>query len=276
MSILQALQDFLEGYEGMELRPLGEILTDLTRAAPPSYSLAPAGGGTDTQDVVGNRYYKAIDMITGLATSLMTMDKAMLMAKASTGLAFVAFGLLFSLLMQAAGVWDSMSDAEKVVTILGAVTAAAFAAALAVGAFQSALSLGVAVVAITAGIAAMMMAINSAEKRVNQMNAATQQSLSPSTYGGVSGRSASIPALATGAVIPPNGEFLAVLGDQKKGRNLEAPENLIRQIVREESGGGLSGTLTIRPAPGLTRYLAYELKREDARAGTPLVEGTRR
>ena len=52
-------------------------------------------------------------------------------------------------LMQAAGVWDSMSDAEKVVTILGAVTAAAFAAALAVGAFQSALSLGVAVVAIT-------------------------------------------------------------------------------------------------------------------------------
>ena len=153
---------------------------------------------------------------------------------------------------------------------------AVFAAALAVGAFQSALSLGVAVVAITAGIAAMMMAINSAEKRVNQMNAATQQSLSPSTYGGVSGRSASIPALATGAVIPPNGEFLAVLGDQKKGRNLEAPENLIRQIVREESGGGLSGTLTIRPAPGLTRYLAYELKREDARAGTPLVEGTRR
>ena len=85
---------------------------------------------------------KAIDMITGLATSLMTMDKAMLMAKASTGLAFVAFGLLFSLLMQAAGVWDSMSDAEKVVTILGAVTAAAFAAALAVGAFQSALSFG--------------------------------------------------------------------------------------------------------------------------------------
>lgn len=115
-----------------------------------------------------------------------------------------------------------------------------------------------------------------AKAKLKEMNAATQQSLSPSTYGGVSGRSASIPALATGAVIPPNGEFLAVLGDQKKGRNLEAPENLIRQIVREESGGGLSGTLTIRPAPGLTRYLAYELKREDARAGTPLVEGTRR
>lgn len=47
----------------------------------------------------------------------------------------------------------------------------------------------------------------------------------------------SIPYLATGAVIPPNAPFTAVLGDQKHGRNLEAPEDLIRQIVREESGG---------------------------------------
>lgn len=46
-----------------------------------------------------------------------------------------------------------------------------------------------------------------------------------------------IPKLAQGAVIPPGQEFYAVLGDQKHGRNLEAPENLIRQIVREESGG---------------------------------------
>lgn len=45
-----------------------------------------------------------------------------------------------------------------------------------------------------------------------------------------------IPKLARGAVIPANREFLAVLGDQKSGRNLEAPESLIRQIVREESG----------------------------------------
>lgn len=47
-----------------------------------------------------------------------------------------------------------------------------------------------------------------------------------------------LPYLASGAVIPPRGEFLAVLGDQKKGNNLEAPESLLRQIVREESGKG--------------------------------------
>ena len=47
-----------------------------------------------------------------------------------------------------------------------------------------------------------------------------------------------IPYLAQGAVIPPNREFMAVLGDQKHGNNIEAPEDLIRRIVREETGGG--------------------------------------
>lgn len=42
--------------------------------------------------------------------------------------------------------------------------------------------------------------------------------------------------LAQGAVIPPNKEFMAVLGDQKSGNNIEAPESLIRKIVREETG----------------------------------------
>lgn len=46
-----------------------------------------------------------------------------------------------------------------------------------------------------------------------------------------------IPYLATGAVIPPNAPFMAMLGDQRHGTNLEAPESLIRQIVREEAGG---------------------------------------
>ena len=46
-----------------------------------------------------------------------------------------------------------------------------------------------------------------------------------------------IPMLARGAVIPANRQFLAVLGDQRNGNNLEAPESLLRQIVREETGG---------------------------------------
>ena len=50
-----------------------------------------------------------------------------------------------------------------------------------------------------------------------------------------------IPYLATGAVIPPNAPFMAMLGDQKHGTNLETPEALLRQIVREETAGQRSG-----------------------------------
>lgn len=47
-----------------------------------------------------------------------------------------------------------------------------------------------------------------------------------------------LPRLAQGAVIPPNREFMAVLGDQTHGQNLEGPEDMFRKIVREESRGG--------------------------------------
>lgn len=54
-----------------------------------------------------------------------------------------------------------------------------------------------------------------------------------------------LPRLAKGAVIPANDEFLAVLGDQTRGNNIEAPEGLIRKIVREESGGSGEVHVTI-------------------------------
>ena len=42
-----------------------------------------------------------------------------------------------------------------------------------------------------------------------------------------------VPALARGAVIPANREFLAVLGDQSHGTNVEAPLDTIKQAVAE-------------------------------------------
>lgn len=42
-------------------------------------------------------------------------------------------------------------------------------------------------------------------------------------------------------------EFMnyTVLGDQKSGNNIEAPESLIRRIVREESGNGKGSTYNV-------------------------------
>ena len=57
-----------------------------------------------------------------------------------------------------------------------------------------------------------------------------------------------IPHLAKGAVIPPNREFMAVLGDQNRGNNIETPEDLLRKIYREESGGANAEVLSILQA----------------------------
>lgn len=55
----------------------------------------------------------------------------------------------------------------------------------------------------------------------------------------------SIPRLATGAVIPPNKEFLAVLGDQKRGTNIETPLDTMvdafKQALKEMGVAGTGG-----------------------------------
>lgn len=57
-----------------------------------------------------------------------------------------------------------------------------------------------------------------------------------------------IPALARGAVIPPNREFLAVLGDQRSGTNIEAPLETIKQalaeVMQSQSGGEIVVNIT--------------------------------
>lgn len=50
-----------------------------------------------------------------------------------------------------------------------------------------------------------------------------------------------LPRLANGAVIPPNQQFAAILGDQRKGMNLEGPEAMFRQGVRDELSAFFSG-----------------------------------
>ncbi len=75
-----------------------------------------------------------------------------------------------------------------------------------------------------------------------------------------------IPRLAQGAVIPPNRKFMAVLGDQKQGTNIEAPADLIRQIVREEInnfGGGEDITIKFTgDLAQLARVLSPEITRQ--------------
>lgn len=84
-----------------------------------------------------------------------------------------------------------------------------------------------------------------------------------------------IPRLATGAVIPANAEFMAILGDQRSGRNIEAPEALLRQLIHDELGR-IEADIRIEFSGSLAevaRLLKPKIDKENVRVGGSLIKG---
>ena len=75
-----------------------------------------------------------------------------------------------------------------------------------------------------------------------------------------------IPYLATGAVIPPNAPFMAVLGDQKHGTNIEAPLDTIKQAVAEVIGSTRGGGGTYTFIGQINRRTLFEEVISEAKA----------
>lgn len=94
-------------------------------------------------------------------------------------------------------------------------------------------------------ISGLCSGINAAIKAINKLNVTV-----PDWIPGIGGKrfgfnlktvsAPQIPYLAKGAVIPPNAPFLAMLGDQKHGTNIEAPlatiEKAVENVLRRNSG----------------------------------------
>ncbi len=57
------------------------------------------------------------------------------------------------------------------------------------------------------------------------------------------GKTISLPGLARGAVLPANQPFLAVVGDQKRGTNVEAPLSVIQEAVGSVMDGYAAASL---------------------------------
>lgn len=88
----------------------------------------------------------------------------------------------------------------------------------------------------------------------------------------------SIPRLAQGAVIPPNREFLAVLGDQKQGTNIEAPLQTIVDAFNialahngNYNGGGNTEVVLEIDGREFGRAVVEQGNKESRRIGTRLV-----
>lgn len=77
-----------------------------------------------------------------------------------------------------------------------------------------------------------------------------------------------LPRLATGAVIPPNREFLAVLGDQKQGTNVETPLSTIEQAVANvmsRMGYGAEQTVILQVDKDQLGKVVYKLNKAESR-----------
>jgi hypothetical protein len=87
----------------------------------------------------------------------------------------------------------------------------------------------------------------------------------------------SVPRLAKGAVIPPNREFLAVLGDQKQGVNIEAPLQTIVDAFNialqgnTNYGGGNTEVVLEIDGREFGRAVVEQGNKENRRIGTRLV-----
>lgn len=139
----------------------------------------------------------------------------------------IAIGIIVGGIAYLALNWDKLSPAQRTITILGALAAAATTAAIAIALFHTSWSVGIAAAAIAGGIALLAgtyLFKKSNEKGESVKGAEGVAPASISQYEYLTEADTySLPALAQGAVIPPNREFLAVLGDQRQGVNIEAP-----------------------------------------------------
>lgn len=86
--------------------------------------------------------------------------------------------------------------------------------------------------------------------------------------------SITLPRLATGAVIPPNKEFLAVLGDQKSGTNIETPLATMVEAFKQamaESGGRTTTVVVQLDGKEIARSTVKNINNMTRAAGRPVL-----
>lgn len=253
-SLVQALLDSV-GQAIPALQPLADSFQILADNAEVAFA-AIIGG------ILGIETAGLLIKISAMAEGVGSLAGAMKLAGTAISGAFssptvvlgVLFGMLAALFVAAnkvVEVWDAMSDSERAVSAISLLAGAVGILVVAVSALLGVGNIAITVAGLAAGVAGVAVALGTAKKasvRKKTSGGGIYLGEGLSWANPPSAKSSySVPKLATGAVIPANGEFLAVLGDQKSGRNLEAPEGLLRQIVREETADSGGETLvTVR------------------------------
>lgn len=180
--------------------------------------------------------------------------------------------------------WSKMSPTEKVISGILAAASAVAVLAVALGAIKGALGAALVAGALAAGIASATIAINAGKRAGGSSgyssnvgrSAFSERSIYPAELSALSYK---IPALATGTVVPPNREFLATLGDNKREPEIVSPLSTMKQAFMEAlaesgvSGGGQSDRPIYLQLDGKTfaRLMGPYTEAEKTRVGVRMV-----
>lgn len=200
-----------------------------------------------------------------LGINLLSIVSKLGMTALKFGALTLAVAGIISVIAILAKNWNKMSPSEKVVASVLAAAAAVGVLAVALGAIKGALGAAAVAAAIVAGVGAATIAVNAGKRQVESMQAYAGTSSYRSAS--VGPRSYSIPHLATGTVVPPRaGEFLAVLGDNKRETEVVSPLSTMKQAMLEalEAYGGMGG--------GNNRPIQVDMYLERQRLGRVIYE----
>ncbi|GAB5081324.1 hypothetical protein Osc1_04970 [Hominimerdicola sp. 21CYCFAH17_S] len=202
---------------------------------------------------------KIVALIVGIKKAFEAFGTISFLAGGKIALAALAVGVLVAGIVEISKNWDKLAPAQQAITILGSLAAAAMAAAIAIAIFHTSWSVGIAAAAIAAGLTSlglMTYFLNAG----GDGGSTTYESASGVTHGGGGGSFAGtidddvansyradaedfynsydfnsdfqLPKFASGAYVPANyGEFLAVLGDNKREAEFVAPESKLNEAV---------------------------------------------
>ena len=150
------------------------------------------------------------------------------------GFAVLAAGILYL-----AQNWDKMSGAERAITILGGLAAAAAAAAIAIGVFHTAWTVGIAAAAIAAGLATLGLtfAFTGGSELVE-----TGQSMAQSFYNSSDFNGNPLPKLAVGGIVNRPGRGVpAIIGEAGAEAVLPLENNTEwMDILADKIGGNVT------------------------------------